>query len=95
MKQTRHSQEFKEQALRKLRERGDQTQQSVADELNISLAMLKGWLRANVIAAWWRGYAAALKSEKSSSIKIAVITGKNISVEKFNSISSPKFILES
>jgi transposase-like protein len=51
MKQTRHSQEFKEQALRKLRERGDRTQQSVADELNISLAMLKGWLRANVIAA--------------------------------------------
>ena len=36
--------------MRKLRERGDRTQQSVADELNISLAMLKGWLRANVIA---------------------------------------------
>jgi len=51
MKRTPQTPEFKEQALRKLRERGDRTQQSVADELNISLATLKGWLQANTIAA--------------------------------------------
>lgn len=43
MKRIPHTQEFKEQALRKLRERGQRTQQSIADELNISLATLKGW----------------------------------------------------
>ena len=51
MKRTPHSPGFKEQALRKLRERGNRTQQSVANELNISLATLKGWLQANAIAA--------------------------------------------
>ena len=51
MKRTPHSPEFKEQALGKLRERGSRTQQSVATELNISLATLKGWLQANAIAA--------------------------------------------
>jgi transposase-like protein len=50
MKQTRQTQEFKEQALRKLRERGTRTQQNIADELNISLASLKGWLQASVKA---------------------------------------------
>jgi transposase-like protein len=40
-----HSPEFKEQALRKLRERGERTQQSVADELNITLPTLKSWLQ--------------------------------------------------
>jgi transposase-like protein len=39
-----HFPEFKEQALRKLRERGERTQQSVADELNITLPTLKSWL---------------------------------------------------
>jgi transposase-like protein len=51
MKRTPYSSEFKEQALRKLRDRGSRTQQSVANELNISLATLKGWLQANAIEA--------------------------------------------
>jgi transposase-like protein len=42
-----HSPEFKEQALRKLRERGNRTQQSVADELSIRLSTLKGWLQGS------------------------------------------------
>jgi transposase-like protein len=40
-----HFPEFKEQALRKLRERGDRTQRSIADELNITLPTLKSWLQ--------------------------------------------------
>ena len=51
MKRIPHPQEFREQALRKLRERGPRTQQSIADELNISLATLKGWLTAQSAAA--------------------------------------------
>jgi transposase-like protein len=47
MNQKTHSPEFKEQALRKLRERGNRTQQSVADELNICLSTLKGWLQGS------------------------------------------------
>ena len=47
MNRTPQSREFKEQALRKLRERGDRTQQSVADELNICLSTLKGWLQGS------------------------------------------------
>ena len=47
MKRTPHTQEFKEQALRKVRARGQRTQQSIAQELNISLATLKGWLQAS------------------------------------------------
>jgi transposase-like protein len=47
MNQKPHSPEFKEQALRKLRERGNRTQQSVADELNICLSTLKGWLQGS------------------------------------------------
>ena len=46
-----YSPEFKEQALRKARERGNRTLQNVADELNVPLATLKGWLRPNAIAA--------------------------------------------
>jgi transposase-like protein len=48
---TKHSPEFKEQALRKARERGQRTLQSVADELNIPLSTLKGWQRAHITAA--------------------------------------------
>ena len=51
MKPKVHPQEFREQALRKLRERGNRTQQNVADELNISLATLKGWLQASAKAS--------------------------------------------
>ena len=47
MNQKPHSPEFKEQALRKLRKRGNRTQQSVADELNICLSTLKGWLQGS------------------------------------------------
>ena len=47
MNRNPHSPEFKEQALRKLRERGNRTQQSVADELNICLSTLKGWLQGS------------------------------------------------
>jgi transposase-like protein len=47
MNQKPHSPEFKEQALRKLRERGNRTQQSVANELNICLSTLKGWLQGS------------------------------------------------
>ena len=46
-----HTPEFKEQALRKVRERGSRTQQSVADELNICLSTLKGWLQGSTKAA--------------------------------------------
>jgi transposase-like protein len=56
MKRTSHPQEFREQALRKLRERGPRTQQSIADELNISLATLKGWLTAQSAAARGRRF---------------------------------------
>jgi transposase-like protein len=51
MNQKPHSPEFKEQALRKLRERGNRTQQSVADELNICLSTLKGWLQVSTKAS--------------------------------------------
>ena len=47
MNQKTYSPEFKEQALRKLRERASRTQQSVADELNICLSTLKGWLQGS------------------------------------------------
>lgn len=38
MKRTPHTQEFREQALRKVRARGQRMQQSIAQELNIFLA---------------------------------------------------------
>lgn len=40
-----HTQEFKEQALSKVRQRGSRTQAAVAEELNIPLGTLKGWLQ--------------------------------------------------
>ncbi len=43
--QTRYSEEFKEQALSKVLQRGDKSIQSIADELNISVFTLKGWLK--------------------------------------------------
>ena len=45
MQRTRHSQEFKEQALSKVRARGSRTLEDLAGELNISLGTLKGWLK--------------------------------------------------
>lgn len=40
-----YSNEFKEQALTKSYERGQRTLKEVADELNLSLGTLKGWLK--------------------------------------------------
>lgn len=46
-KQPRHSAEFKEHALAQARARGARTIESVADELNLSVFTLKGWLRTS------------------------------------------------
>jgi transposase-like protein len=46
-KQSRHSAEFKEQALAKARARGARTIESVADELNLSVFTLKNWLKTS------------------------------------------------
>ena len=46
-KQPRHSAEFKEHALAKARARGARTIESVANELNLSVFTLKGWLRTS------------------------------------------------
>jgi len=50
MKQHRHSPEFKEQALAKARDRGNRTLEAVAQEINISLGTLKGWLKSPRLA---------------------------------------------
>ena len=50
-KQRQHAKEFKEQVLRRNRERGDRTQQSIAQELNISLGTLKGWVKLAAASA--------------------------------------------
>lgn len=47
MQRNRYSSEFKEQAMSKARQRGSRTLESVANELNISLGSLKGWLKAS------------------------------------------------
>ena len=46
MDKTSHSPTFKEQALSKARQRGHRTLGSIANELNMSLGTLKGWLKA-------------------------------------------------
>jgi transposase-like protein len=43
--QIRYSEEFKEQALAKVLQRGDKSIQLIADELTISVFTLKGWLK--------------------------------------------------
>ena len=59
MQRIRHSAEFKAQALSKARERGTRTLEAVAQDLNISLGTLKGWLkRPRVVGA---GHAGALE----------------------------------
>jgi hypothetical protein len=45
MQKAKHSLQFKEQALNKARQRGKQTLETVAADLNMSLATLKGWLK--------------------------------------------------
>lgn len=47
MERTRHTPEFKEQALSKARQRGSRTLDEVAAELNMSLGTLKGWLKTS------------------------------------------------
>jgi transposase-like protein len=47
MKRTRHSEEFKAQVLRKVRERGTRTLQDIADEVNITLSTLKWWIKSS------------------------------------------------
>jgi transposase-like protein len=41
---TRYSQEFREQAIQKLLQRGDKTIECIASELNINVFTLKHWL---------------------------------------------------
>jgi len=45
MDKTSHSPAFKEQALSKARQRGSRTLGSIANELNMSVGTLKGWLK--------------------------------------------------
>jgi len=59
MQQNRHSPEFKEQALAKARGRGNRTLEAVAQEINISLGTLKGWLKSPRLAG--AGQAGALE----------------------------------
>lgn len=47
MQRNQHSAEFQEQALSKARQRGERTLASVANELNLSLGTLKGWLKTS------------------------------------------------
>lgn len=47
MQRNRYSTQFKEQALSKARQRGSRTLESVANELNMPLGSLKGWLKAS------------------------------------------------
>ena len=42
---TRYNQEFKDQAIAKVLQRGDKTIQCIADELNVNIFTLKEWLR--------------------------------------------------
>ena len=50
MKRKTYPAEFKEQALRKARERGIQTLPNIADELNLSLGTLKNWLKESGVS---------------------------------------------
>jgi transposase-like protein len=47
MQRNRYTSEFKEQAMSKARQRGAHTLESVANELNMYLGSLKGWLKAS------------------------------------------------
>jgi transposase-like protein len=44
MKRNRHSREFEEQALLKVRERGDRSVRSIAEDLNMSEGTLRKWV---------------------------------------------------
>jgi transposase-like protein len=47
IQRNRYTSEFKEQSTSKARQRGARTLESVANELNMSLGSLKGWLKAS------------------------------------------------
>ncbi|WP_366481701.1 transposase, partial [Aquabacterium sp.] len=44
MKRNRHSREFENQTLIKVRERGDRSVRSIAEELNMSEGTLRKWV---------------------------------------------------
>ena len=50
MRNNKFSLELKEQALRKVRERGSQTLLELANELNVPLGTLKGWIKVQTAA---------------------------------------------
>lgn len=66
MQRNRYSSEFKEQALGKARRRGSHTLESVANELNISLGSLKGWLKASSQKASASATLASLPSDTAA-----------------------------
>ena len=63
MQGNRHATEFKAQALSKARQRGSRTLESVADELNLSLGTLKGWLKLSAKHAAGSPHAATLPGD--------------------------------
>ena len=66
MQRNRHSPEFKEQALAKAGDRGSRTLQAVAQEINISLGTLKGWLKGPGLAGTGQAGALELPSDLSA-----------------------------
>ncbi len=66
MQRNRYSTEFKEQALSKARQRGSRTLTSVANELNVSLGSLKGWLKASNQKASGSASLASLPSDTAA-----------------------------
>jgi hypothetical protein len=63
MQRDRHSQEFQEQALSKVRARGKRTLESVAAELNMPLGTLKGWLKRSGLEGAALPHAATLPGD--------------------------------
>jgi transposase-like protein len=51
MRNNKFSLEFKEQVLRKVRERGSQTLSELATEMNVPFGTLKGWIRRQAVEA--------------------------------------------
>ncbi len=66
MQRNRYSTEFKEQALSKARQRGSRTLESVANELNVSLGSLKGWLKTSNQKASGSSAMASLPSDTAA-----------------------------
>ena len=68
MQRNQYSSEFKEQALSKARQRGPRTLESVANELNISLGSLKGWLKMSIHKAADSATLQSLPSDKAAQL---------------------------